>query len=243
MGPAGQDLVLELEVGGQRLARLAAVDRLAHADLAEGQLAVLAVIEERGGVSDDLDPYRPHSRTLESRPLSTVSELSEFANHTPWGELADRRGAARTGALPVRAATGRSGRADPPGGLLAEADRDGQLLGAAQHAQLEGLALAGLVERLVELVGVGDRLAAGLHEQVAGAQARPVGRAVFLDHPHQQAVPLGKTDRPAELPGHSGRRDADPEPRAGGGLAAAERLQPPAQLGVGRQGEVEAVAE
>ena len=65
-------------------------------------------------------------------------------------------------------------------------------------------------------------------------------RSALLD---QQAVPLGQAHRLAQLPGHPGRGDADAEPGPGRGLAPAEGVEALAQLGVGRQGQVEPVAQ
>src|SRR6266508_1192362 len=106
----------------------------------------------------------------------------------------------------------RSGRADVLWPALTEADGHGALLDAADDAERQAPA-AHPVQRRVELVGVGHRLAVDRHDQVAGLDARVARRAALLDDPDQQALALGQADRAAQLPGHASRRDADAKAR------------------------------
>src|SRR6266536_1773337 len=101
---------------------------------------------------------------------------------------------ARAWPLAPACSPGRSGRADVPRAALAEGDGHGSLLDPADDAERQARP-AHAVERLVELVGVADRLTVDGHDQIAGAHAGAVRRAGLLDHADQQAVALGQADR------------------------------------------------
>src|SRR6266540_26811 len=143
---------------------------------------------------------------------------------------------------PPRGGGAGSGRADALR-LAAEGDREGQLLGAAHQRELQRAVLGKRVEDLVELVGVAHLAVAGTDDQVADADPGAAGRATVLDGPDQQPVTLGQADGVAHAPRDAGVGDADAQPWPGGRLAPGERVEPPAQLGVGGDGQVEAVAE
>ena len=77
-------------------------------------------------------------------------------------------------------------------------------------------------------------VAGGLDDQVALADPGPRGRAAVLDLADEQPVPLGEADRPAEPAGDAAGATATPSRGRLDRLAAAERVDPLAQGGVGR---------
>ena len=104
-----------------------------------------------------------------------------------------------------------------------EGDPHVQLVGAPHDLQGEGLAGGHGVEGVVEVVDVGDVLAAGADDQVTLAQAGPGAGAAVLDQADEQAVPLGQADRAPQLAGHVGRGEADAEATGRGHLAGGQR--------------------
>src|SRR6476661_8406919 len=124
---------------------------------------------------------------------------------------------------------------------LGRTDRDGPLFGAADEPELEGR--RDRAERLEEVVAVRDVVAAGGDEEVTGLDAGLGGEAVVLDAADQDAGTLRQADRAAQPPGDVRGRDRDPEAEALRRLAAAEGIDPGAQRGIDRQGQVEALAD
>ena len=135
---------------------------------------------------------------------------------------------------------GHRGQASPVA-VVAATDLDGPLVGAAHELDLERELERG--ERREQVVGVGDRLPAGLDDQVAGLDPGRRREAAVLDATDEDAVTLGQPDRSAHPPRDMRWRDGHAEARAGRRLAAAQGVDPGAQLGVGRQGQVEALAD
>ena len=98
-------------------------------------------------------------------------------------------------------------------------------------------------KRLQELVGVGHGPATDLDDQVTGLDPGRGGRTAVLDAADQDAVTLGEPDRSAHPARDVGWRDRDAEPHPLRRLAATKRIDPLAKLVVGRQREVEALAD
>ena len=129
--------------------------------------------------------------------------------------------AAPSSASSSTSGTGRAGaparppRSGLPGRGRAATDLDGPLVVAAHELDLEReLERA---ERRVQVVGVGDRLAAGLDDQVAGLDPGRCREAAVLDATDEDAVTLGEPDRTAHPPGDVRRRDRDAEARTASG--------------------------
>jgi DNA-binding NarL/FixJ family response regulator len=131
------------------------------------------------------------------------------------------------------------------GGLavLAEDHVHAALLGAAQDGQLDGAAGCRRPQRGEEVVGGAGGLARDRHDQVAPGQAGPRGRAVILNLADEQAVGLGEADRAAQPPGHVAGGDRHAQARRPDRFPAAERVDLAPQRLVGRDGQVEALAE
>ena len=86
--------------------------------------------------------------------------------------------------------------------------------------------------------------AAGADDEVAHLHAGRGGGAVRVDRPHEQAGPLGQADRRARsLAATSAGARPTPSVRRRGRLAAEQRVDARAEVGVGRQRHVEALAE
>ena len=88
-----------------------------------------------------------------------------------------------------------------------------------------------------------DRPPGRLDDQVAGFDPGGGGRAAVLDTLDEDAVTLRQADRSAHLPGDVARRDGDAEARAARRLAAAQGVDAGPKVGVGREREVEALAD
>jgi hypothetical protein len=98
-------------------------------------------------------------------------------------------------------------------------------------------------EGLEQVVRILDGLATGRHDQVAAIDAGRLGEAALLDATDQDPGTLRQTDRAAHPPGDVGGRDGDAEACGLGRLAATQGLDPLAQGGIRRKGEVEALAD
>ena len=88
-----------------------------------------------------------------------------------------------------------------------------------------------------------DVLAAGGDDQVAAPEPGAGAGATVLDQADEQSVPLGEADRAPQLAGHVGRRQPDAEAAGNGDLAGRQVAQAVPQRLIGREGEVEALAE
>ena len=119
---------------------------------------------------------------------------------------------------------------------------DGPLLGPAHDPHL--------VRRSVAAAIASDRASASgsvmslpptLDDQVALGDPRPSGRAAVLDAAHQEPVPLRQADRGRRSRPCDMRDGAIATPRRGRStrLATAQRIDPLAERGVGREREVE----
>ena len=100
--------------------------------------------------------------------------------------------------------------------------------------------VAGVVERVEEVVHARQLAIAGLDQEVAALEAGRRRGAAVDDRAHEQAVALGEPDRGAQAARDARRRERDAEPRPLARLAAGELVDAPAQRGVGGQREDEA---
>ena len=145
----------------------------------------------------------------------------------------------RTGPVGAPARPWRSGLA---GGRGAAADRDGPLVGAADDLDLERDLERR--ERRLEVVGIGDRPCrrprrSGRRPRIPAAAAGLPSSTPRTRTPSRSGSPTDRRRRRADVR----RRHGDTEARPRRRLAAAERVDPVAQRRVGRQGEVEALAD
>ena len=122
--------------------------------------------------------------------------------------------------------------------------------GSDGHAALLGAAdqldLVGAVDRREggeQVVTIGDGLAGGLDDEVARLDPGRLGRAALLDATDQDAVTLRQADGSAQPPGDMRRGDRDAEPGPRGRLAEGQRIDALAQGRVGREGEIEPLAD
>src|SRR6478735_4014078 len=113
-----------------------------------------------------------------------------------------------TGPIGVPARACRSGLA---GGRGATADLDGPLVDAANDLELERDLERR--ERRLEVVGIGDGLATGLDDQVAGLDPGRRREAAVLHAADEDPVALGEADRPAHAASNVRRRHGDTEAR------------------------------
>ena len=95
----------------------------------------------------------------------------------------------------------------------------------------------------MEVVRVGDRLSAGLDDEVAGLDPGRCGKAPVLDATDEDPITLGQTDRTAHPARDVRRGDGHAEARASGGFATTQGIDPGTELGVGREGQVEPFAD
>ena len=118
---------------------------------------------------------------------------------------------------------------------------DGPLLGATDDPDLERLAER--AERLVQVVRVGDLATTGGDDEVARLDAGRVRERSVLDATDQDPGTIREPHRPAQPARDVVRGDRDPEADPFRRLAATQGGDASLELVIGRQGEIEALAD
>jgi hypothetical protein len=127
-------------------------------------------------------------------------------------------------------------------GRSAQGHADRQLFDSTHEPDSE-LAGTSLFERVMQLVRIRDRGSTSGNDQVAFANAGFLGRAAFLDAANQHAVTVWKTHGPAQVARYVAWGNRYSEPRSNGRFTAPEGVDSGSQAFVGRECEVETLAQ
>src|SRR5579875_3376393 len=129
------------------------------------------------------------------------------------------------------------------GGVRAEGHLHRYLLHSPHQPHFQGGAGRHGVQGGKQVGGAAEVAAAGADQEIAPVDAGGRRRAAFLHRPYQQALPGRKPDRLPQAPGRLCGGDGHAQVVTQGALTSGEGVHPLPQIGVGRDRQVEAVAQ